>query len=204
MRDENSLRDKETNKEHKDEISRIWEGRLGRRRFRLQWDRRPGAARLRFQAPFAEDDDPDGVGTPFAPDLGFVWERGRSAHMFGRYTERLGKLQQEAPAALDRVISDLEAALETMREGLKKPVQPAKGPKSAKGSNRSPSQRVRVEYEESAHPFDKDLTASTEEQAGLYWIANEEREKRRRAILESFRAGTISLEETEQQLNELS
>jgi len=204
MRDEDSM----TDKERKREISRTWEGRVGRRRFRVQWDRRPGAARLRFQAPFTVDNDPDGMGTPFAPDLGFVWERGRSAHVFGRYTERLNKLQQEAPAALDKVIGDLETALETFREGLNRraergePIEPPK-----KSSKRAPSQRVPIEFEESVDPFDEDLAESADRRASAAQDAieaREAREIRRRAILEAFRAGTVSLEETEQQLNELS
>ncbi len=197
MRDENSL----TDKERKQEISRTWEGRLGRRRFRVQWDRKPGAARFRFQAPFAENNDPDGMGTPFAPDLGFVWERGRSAHVFGTYTERLNKLQREAPAVLDRVISDLETALETLRDGLHKRGEPIQPP-TPKSTKRTPSQRVRIEYEETTDPFDEDLSASADAQD--FSAASTERELRRRAILEAFRAGTISLEETEQQLNALN
>ncbi|GAC1370681.1 MAG: hypothetical protein NVSMB44_37890 [Ktedonobacteraceae bacterium] len=180
--------------------SRTWEGRLGRRRFRVQWDRERDAARIRFQAPFTVDNDPDGVGVPFTPDLGFVWERGRPAHVFGRYAERLNKAQQEAPAALERVVGELENTLATLRENLKQRAE-ARSLQKSQASRRSSAQRVRIEYEQTPNPLDEDLTESGDEQA--FDIASGERESRRRTILEAFRAGTISLEETEQQLNEL-
>ncbi len=195
MQDENSL----TNSEREREVSRTWEGRLGRRHFRLQWDRKPGAARLRFQAPFDVDDDPDGVGVPFSSDLGLVWERGRRARLFGKYAERLNRLQREAPEALDKVIGDMETALSLLREELNKRAESIQS--SSNGAVRSSAQRVRIEFEREADPLDEDLAESLEDE--IVSPASGERELRRRAILEEFRAGTITLEEAELQLNEL-
>ena len=193
MQDDNALTDSEQ------EVSRTWEGRLGRRHFRVQWDRKPGAARLRFQAPFDVDDDPDGVGVPFSSDLGLVWERGRRAHLFGKYAERLKDLQREAPEALDKVIGDMETALSLLREELNKRAESIQS--SSKSAVRSPAQRVRIEFEREANPLDEDLTEDGE----IIPSANVdgEREVRRRAILEEFRTGTLTLEETEQRLNAL-
>ena len=197
MQDENSL----THSEREREVSRTWEGRLGRRHFRLQWDRKPGAARLRFQAPFDVDDDPDGVGVPFSSDLGLVWERGRRTRLFGKYAERLNKLQREAPEALDKVIGDMETALSLLREELNKRAESIQS--SSNGTVRSPAQRVRIEFEREADPLDEDLAESAEDEIVPSASTSGERELRRRAILEEFRAGTITLEEAELRLNEL-
>ena len=189
MQDDNSLTESER------EVSRTWEGRLGRRHFRVQWDRKPGAARLRIQAPFDVDEDPDGVGVPFASDLGFVWERGRRARLFGKYAERLNNLQRQAPEALDKVIGDMETALSLLREELNKRAESIQS--SPKSAVRSPSQRVRIEFEREADPLDEDLADE------IIPSTSGERDMRRRAILEEFRAGAITLEEAELRLNEL-
>ena len=191
-----------TESEREREVSRTWEGRVGRRHFRVQWDRKPGAARLRFQAPFEIDNDPDGVGVPFASDLGVVWERGRRARLFGKYAERLNKLQREAPETLEKVIGDMETALSLIREELNK--RAASIQSSDKSVVRSQGQRVRIEFERTADPLDEE---DLEESAGDEIIPSEstsgEREMRRRAILEEFRAGTITLQEAEARLNVL-
>ncbi len=189
MQDENSLTDGERERD----VSRTWEGRLGRRHFRVQWDRKPGAARLRIQAPFDVDEDPDGVGVPFSSDLGFVWERGRRARLFGKYAERLNKLQRDAPEALDRVIGDMETALSLLRDELNKRAESIQSSPKV----RSSAQRVRIEFEREADPLDEDVEDE------IIPSASGEREALRRTILEEFRAGTITLEEAELRLNEL-
>lgn len=194
-------RDALTESERERAVSRTWEGRVGRRHFRVQWDRKPGAARLRFQAPFDVDDDPDGVGVPFASDLGVVWERGRRAHLFGKYAERLNKLQREAPEALEKVVGDMETALSLLREELNKraeSIQP-----SSKSAVRSQGQRVRIEIERTVDPLDEALDESAEDEIIPAESTSGEREMRRRAILEEFRAGTITLEDAETRLNAL-
>jgi hypothetical protein len=193
--------DRDVLMEREREVSRTWEGRVGRRHFRVQWDQKPGAARLRFQAPFDVDDDPDGVGVPFSSDLGVVWERGRRAHLFGKYAERLNKLQREAPEALERVVGDMETALAALREELNK--RAASIQSSEKSAVRSQPQRVRIEIESTTDPLDEDLDESDEDEIVPSTSVNGERDMRRRAILEEFRAGTITLEETEARLNAL-
>ncbi len=192
-------RDALTESEREREVSRTWEGRVGRRHFRVQWDRKPGAARLRFQAPFEIDNDPDGVGVPFTSDLGVVWERGRRAQLFGKYAERLNKLQREAPEALEKVVGDMETALSLLREELnKRAIQ-----SSDKSVVRSQGQRVRIEFERATDPLDEDLDESAEDEIIPAESTSGEREMRRRAILEEFRAGTITLEDAETRLNAL-
>ena len=79
-----------SDKEQQKKGPKTWEASFGRSRFRAQWDREPGRVWFHFQGPFMEAKDPDSMGTPFTPDFGFEWERGRGAHTYGEYDERLG------------------------------------------------------------------------------------------------------------------
>ncbi len=195
--------DRDALTEREREVSRTWEGRVGRRHFREQWDRKPGAARLRFQAPFNVDNDPDGVGVPFASDLGVVWERGQRAHLFGKYAERLNSLQREAPEALEKVIGDMETALSLLREELNKRATAIQS--SNRSAVRSQPQRVRIEFERTTDPLDEDSDeVGDEEEIVPTESITGGREVRRRAILEELRSGTITLEEAEARLNALN
>ncbi len=189
-------------KERQAERSRTWEGRLGKRHFRLQWNQQSDAARLHFQAPFTTNEDPDGVGTPFTPDLGIVWERGRGTHAYGKYAERLGKLQSETAVRVESALEDLELALAALRKEWSKrraALQPSQG---AKGTL---PQRVRIEFEEEREePLDdEDSSTGSPDQVISSLPINSERETQRRAILEALRIGSISLEEAELQLDRL-
>src|SRR5215467_4978786 len=87
-------------KEREKEGSRTWEGSFGRHRFRARWDRWPKRARFHFQGPFT--DDPDGIGIAFSPDLGFEWERGRGARVYGGYEARWEEVREQAERAARR------------------------------------------------------------------------------------------------------
>src|SRR5260370_38923541 len=63
----------------------IWEGSFGRHRFRAQWVLGAGHTELRFQGPFIEDDDPDGMGVPFSSDFVLEWENRRRVSINGEY-----------------------------------------------------------------------------------------------------------------------
>lgn len=89
-------------KEQEKEGPRTWEGGFGRHRFRAQWERGPKHTHFHFQGPFTGDDDPDGIGSAFAPDFGFEWEQGRGARAYGEYEERLDDLREKAERAAHR------------------------------------------------------------------------------------------------------
>jgi hypothetical protein len=88
-----------SDKEQEKKDPKTWEAAFGRSRFRAQWNREPGHVWFHFQGPFAEENDPDGMGTPFTPDFGFEWERGHGAHTYGEYDERLDDLREKTEQA---------------------------------------------------------------------------------------------------------
>jgi hypothetical protein len=88
-----------SDKEQARKDPKTWEGSFGRSRFRAQWNREPGHVWFHFQGPFAEENDPDGMGTPFTPDFGFDWERGHGAHTYGEYDERLDDFREKTEKA---------------------------------------------------------------------------------------------------------
>jgi hypothetical protein len=77
-----------------EEGAHTWDGAFGRRRFRAQWQQGPGHVRLHIQKPFPENDDPDGMGMPFSPDLGCEWEDGQGVRLFGEQGEYVANLQE--------------------------------------------------------------------------------------------------------------
>ena len=79
-----------------------WQASFGRSRFRAQWNREPGRVWFHFQGPYMEENDPDGMGTPFTPDFGVEWERGRGAHTYGEYDERLDDFREKTEKAARR------------------------------------------------------------------------------------------------------
>jgi hypothetical protein len=76
------------------EGARTWDGVIGRRRLRAQWQQGPGYFRLHMQKPFLENDDPDGMGLHFSPDLGCEWEDGQGLRLFGEQGASVVNLQE--------------------------------------------------------------------------------------------------------------
>jgi hypothetical protein len=98
MSNESTTNDKEQAKKG----PQTWQASFGRSRFRAQWDREPGHVWFHFQGPYMEENDPDGMGTPFTPDFGVEWERGRGARTYGEYDERLDDFRQKTEKAARR------------------------------------------------------------------------------------------------------
>ena len=109
-----------SDKEQAKKGPQTWETRFGRSHFRAQWDREPGHVWFHFQGPFIEENDPDGIGRPFTPDFGFEWERGRGAHTYGEYDERLDdfreKTEKAARRTAERARRYAERATQHMRD----------------------------------------------------------------------------------------
>ena len=116
MSDESTTNDKEQGKKG----PQTWQASFGRSRFRAQWDREPGRAWFHFQGPYMEENDPDGIGTPFTPDFGIEWERGRGPHTYGEYDERLDDFRQKtekaARQAADRATRYARRATQQVRD----------------------------------------------------------------------------------------
>ena len=83
-----------------EEGSQTWEIVSGQRRFRAQWNQGPGHVRFHVQKPFAENDDPDGMGIPFSSDFRFEWEDGRGVTIYGENGEYLANLQERSKRAI--------------------------------------------------------------------------------------------------------
>jgi hypothetical protein len=98
MSNESTPNDKEQAKKG----PQTWQASFGRSRFRAQWNREPGRAWFHFQGPYVEENDPDGMGTPFTPDFGVAWERGRGARTYGEYDERLDDFREKTEKAARR------------------------------------------------------------------------------------------------------
>ena len=116
MSDESTTNDKEQEKKG----PQTWQASFGRSRFRAQWDREPGRAWFHFQGPYMEENDPDGMGTPFTPDFGVEWERGRGPHTYGEYDERLDdfrrKTEKAARRAAERATGYAKRATQQVRD----------------------------------------------------------------------------------------
>lgn len=207
----------------RDDEERVWEGGLGRHRFRVRWDRGPGRAGIHFQGPFSEDEDPDAMGTP-PRDFHMNWERGHGPQMSGEYEERLNDLRDKAERVARRAAEQAQdyaeraarRARETDWEGIGREVRSAveramedledtfnqfrrdwdtrRGPgRPPSGDRPSGAQRVRIQYDD-----EPDAAGAA---AGA--ASRDEVEARRRAILEDLRSGTITLDEAERRLNDL-
>jgi hypothetical protein len=203
-----------------------WEGTVAGKRFRVRWDRGPGKARVHFQGPFTEDERLES--DEAARDFNVEWERGQGARVYGEYEQKLNELRDKAEktarraaeqaqdyaeraskraretdweavgrevrTAFERAMSDLEDAFTQFRRewDSRRPAGAGAG-----DGKRQPTQgqRVRIEYDD--QPTEQASEAEQSAEAG-------DRESRRRAILEELRTGTISIDEAERRLGELS
>ena len=203
MNDNNSTEEKiepEDLHESTAENSRTWEGRIGQRRFRVRWSYSQQDASFHFQAPFTPDNDPDGIGVPFYPDLELVWERGKGPRASGPYAERLNTFQNELPDKIEKIREDLEDVFNRVRQNWSH----REGNALEQNPKGTLSQRVRIEIEETEDPLEGfPPVASSNQSASSSATSQSERTAQRRSILEAVKAGTLSLEEAEQQLNNL-
>lgn len=210
--------------EREDNDERVWEGGLGRHRFRVRWDRGPGRAGVHFQGPFTEDDDPDAMGSS-PRDFHVGWEKGQGPRMSGEYEERLNDLRDKAERVARRaaeqaqdyaeratrraretdwesigreVRSTIERAMEDLEDTFnqfRRDWDTRRGPgRPPTGERPSGAQRVRIEYDD--EPDAPGASAAS-------GASREDIEAQRRAILEDLRNGSITLDEAERRLNDL-
>lgn len=222
-----------SDKEQQKKGPKTWEASFGRSRFRAQWDREPGRVWFHFQGPYMEEKDPDGMGTPFTPDFGFEWERGRGAHTYGEYDERLGdfreKTEKAARRAADRaqryakratqqvrdrnwdaiehdVRSAMDKAVSELEETLRRLRREweKRQEESQFASEKKGSQAQRVPVEyEVTEETPGDEAASFTSTPSTPRFTREERDALRRTTLEELGAGNITLEEAERRLRNL-
>ncbi|MGH2485216.1 MAG: hypothetical protein ACRDHE_04290, partial [Ktedonobacterales bacterium] len=214
----------EDEREREEGDERVWEGGLGRHRFRVRWDRGPGRAGVHFQGPFTEDDDPDAIG--HAPrDFHFGWEKGQGPTMSGEYEERLNDLRDKAERVARRaaeqaqdyaeratrrarstdwesigrdVRSTVERAMEDLEDTFnqfRRDWTGGRGPgRPPTGEKPSGAQRVRIEYDD--EPDAPGASAAP-------GASRDDVEAQRRAILEDLRSGSITLDEAERRLGDM-
>jgi hypothetical protein len=214
------------------EGSKTWEGGLGRSRFRTLWDRGPGYAQFHFQGPFTQNDDPDGIGVPFSSDFGIAWEREHGVRLYGEHWNNLrGRAnrsihqaaelaQRNAKRALrtkpdnrwrtfgDEVRIIAEKALAELEESISNKRQKKStnksGSQTMKNEQGLKAQRIPIEYDKTSDPFDNGSAIDSMDTAFPKPLSKDERDARRRTILEDLRAGTISLDEAELRLMNLN
>jgi len=220
-------------KEQQKKGPQTWEAKLGRGRFRAQWDREPGRVWFHFQGPFMEANDPDGKGTPFTPDFGFEWERGRGAHTYGEYDERLDDFRERTEKAARRtaeraqryakratqhmrdrnwdaiehdVRSAMDKAVSELEETLKRLRREweKRQEESRSASDKKGSQAQRVPVEyEVTEETSADDAASFMSTPSTSRFTRQERDALRRTTLEELGAGNITLDEAERRLRDL-
>lgn len=220
-------------KEQEQKGPQTWEASFGRSRFRAQWNREPGRVWFHFQGPFVEENDPDGMGTPFTPDFGIEWERGRIPHTYGEYDERFDDIREKAEKTArrtaERARSYAERASKQMRDrnwdAMEQDVRSAVD--KAMAELEKTLKRLRTEWEkrreemESASaskrsqaqrvPVEYDVAEETPADdvtdsmntASGPRLSREERSAQRRIILEELSTGSIALDEAERRLRDL-
>jgi hypothetical protein len=214
------------------EGSKFWEDGIGRSRFRALWDRGPGYAQFHFQGPFTQNDDPDGMGVPFSSDFGIDWEREHGARIYGEHWNNLREwtnrsvhqaaelaqrsakrtlrsipgnrwriVGREVRTIAEKALAELEESIANMRQKQSTNQSESKTIQNEQGLK---AQRVPIEYDKTYDPFDDGSAIDSMDTAFPKPLLKNERDARRRAILEAFRAGTVSLEEAELRLNNLN
>lgn len=219
-------------KEQEQKGPQTWEASFGRRHFRAQWNREPGRAWFHFQGPFVEENDPDGMGTPFTPDFGIEWERGRIPHTYGEYDERLDDIREKAEKTArrtaERARKYAERASQQMRDrnwdAMEQDVRSAVDKAMAElertlkrlraewekrreemesASARKGTQAQRVPVEYDVSEEAADDITGTTNTSSSSRLSREERSAQRRAILEELSTGSITLDEAERRLRDL-
>ncbi|HZU66112.1 MAG TPA: hypothetical protein VFA09_02440 [Ktedonobacteraceae bacterium] len=219
-----------SDKEREKRGPQTWEASFGRSRFRAQWNREPGRVWFHFQGPFVEENDPDGMGTPFTPDFGIEWERGKIPHTYGEYDERLDDIREKAEKAArrtaerargyaeraskhmrdrdwDAIEHEMRSAVDKAMEELEKTLRrlrlewEKRQEEAQAAAKKTRAQRVPVEYEVSEEP-------SADEGAGTMntpssRFTSQERDEMRRNILAELATGSITLDEAERRLRDL-
>ena len=187
------------------EGSKFWEGGIGRSRFRALWGRGPGYAQFQFQGPFTQNDDPDGTGVAFSSDFGVAWEKDHGARIYGEQWNNLRDrwriVSREIGTIAAKALADLEESIANLRREQSTNQSESKTIQNEQGLK---AQRVPIEYDKTYDPFDDSSSIDSMDTAFPKPLLKDERDARRRAILEAFRAGTISLEEAELRLNNLN
>jgi hypothetical protein len=133
----------------------------------------------------------------------------RAAKHAGRYAKRAARhmrdtnwdgVERNVLAVMEKAMAELQDALAHMRhEGNKRQAES----ESSTSEQGPKAQRVRIEYDQVDDPFEEDSSASSTGTASSTTFSREERDAKRRAILEELRTGAISIEEAEHRLNDL-
>jgi hypothetical protein len=133
----------------------------------------------------------------------------RAAKQARHYTERAARqmrggnweaIEREVLSAVDKAMAELEEALANIRREWSKRRAESQ---STKSEQKHKAHRVHIEYENAEDPFAEDSAAGSTGTASPTPLSREERDARRRAILEKLRTGAISIEEAERHLIEL-
>lgn len=214
----NSSNGSETTEQTASENTRTWEGGFGGRRFRLHVDRGPGRAGVRFEGPFGGEEDPNGP-----RDFGFSWGGGRGPRTYGEYEARFNDLREKAEQVARRAAEqasraaeqaaqrvretdwesmgreirvNIEQAMEDLEGSFTKMRREWETRRPSSNPSASRPQRVRIEHD--------DLPDGEEaNSAGNTYASQDERDARRRQVLEQLRTGEITLDDAERQLNDL-
>jgi hypothetical protein len=134
----------------------------------------------------------------------------RAAEHTRRYAERAARhmrdtnwdaVERDVRAAVEKTLAELGDALAKMRRDWTK--RQAESASSTNSEQNSKAQRVHIEYDKVEDPFAEDSSASSTGIASSTPLSREERDAKRRAILEELRTGGISIEEAERRLNDL-
>ena len=134
----------------------------------------------------------------------------RAAEHAKRYAKRAarhmrdtnwGAVERDVLAVMEKAMAELQGALAHMRhEGNKRQAES----ESSTSEQGPKAQRVHIEYDQVEDPFEDDSSASSTSTAPSTPLSREERDAKRRAILEELRTGALSIQEAEHRLNDLS
>ena len=101
----------------------------------------------------------------------------------------------------EKALVELEESIAHMRQ---KQSTNQSGSQTIKNDQGLKAQRIPIEFNKPDDPFDDDSDRDSMDTAFPKPLSKDERDARRRAILEDLRAGTISLEEAELRLMNLN
>ena len=110
-------------------------------------------------------------------------------------------VERDVRVAVEKALTEMGDSLTKMRREWNK--RQAESESSTKSEQNPKAQRVRIEYDKVEDPFAEDSSDSSAGIASYTTLSREERDAKRRAILEELRTGAISIEEAERRLNDL-
>jgi hypothetical protein len=133
----------------------------------------------------------------------------RAAEHARRYAKRAARhmrganwdaVERDVLAAVEKAMAELQDGLAHLRREWNKRQAESESSTSEQGPK---AQRVHIEYDTVEDPFAEDSSASSTGTASSTPLSRDERDAKRRAILEELRTGVLSIEEAERRLNDL-